>query len=68
MYPLLSEAIESKKYDTRLVDRNVVRGLIAQSEVDSGNKTLPDDADNAEFIPITMDPVPAPSRQKIKGR
>ena len=46
---LLPDALESKKLDTRVVERNLVRGIIAQSDLDKSLKTLPDDSANAEY-------------------
>ncbi len=49
---LLHEAVEQKKFDTRLVERNVARGVISMDEVEKNAKTLSDDAENAEYISI----------------
>ncbi len=46
---LLPDALESKKLDTRVVERNLVRGVIAQADLDKNLKALPDDSANAEY-------------------
>lgn len=50
--PLLHEAVEAKKMDVRLVERNVTRGVITSEDVEKNLKKLPDDADNADSISI----------------
>ena len=55
MYPLLSQAIEDKKFDTRAYERNVSRGKVPQSDVDAMLKTLVDDSDKGEMIPASID-------------
>ncbi len=47
---LLHEAVEAKKLDVRVVERNAARGVIAQDEADKAQKKLPDDADNADYV------------------
>jgi hypothetical protein len=49
---LLHEAVEKKKMDTRMVERNVNRGVISQADVDAAVKALPDDAENATWVAI----------------
>lgn len=49
---LLNDSVNSKKYDVRLIERNVARGLISAKEVDDAIKNLPDDSENAEWISI----------------
>jgi len=46
---------DSKLMDTRIVRRNVKRGLISQKEVDTHIKNLPDEKDNAEFVTIDLE-------------
>jgi len=46
---LLHEAVESKKQDVRVVQRNIDRGLIKVDDVDKTVKSLPDDSANAEW-------------------
>jgi hypothetical protein len=49
---LLHEAVEAKKLDVRMVERNIARGVIAAEDADKAAKKLPDDADNAEWISL----------------
>jgi tellurite resistance protein len=49
---LLHEAVEKKKMDVRMVERNVGRGVITQAEVDQAVKALPDDAENAIWVAV----------------
>jgi hypothetical protein len=48
--PLLHESVEAKKFDTRMVERNVARGVINSKEADDVSKRLPDDGENAEWV------------------
>jgi hypothetical protein len=49
---LLHEAVEAKKYDVRMVERNVARGMIAADDVEKAIKKLPDDAEFADYVSI----------------
>lgn len=49
---LLHEAVESKKFDTRMIERNVARGVLSSEEIEKNLKKLPDDAENAEYISL----------------
>lgn len=49
---LLHESVETKKLDTRMIERNVARGVISQDDVEKALKKLPDDAANADWISI----------------
>lgn len=49
---LLHEAFESKKFDTRVVERNIDRGLIQSKDHEKFVKELPDDSANADYISI----------------
>ena len=49
---LLHEAVDAKKMDVRLVERNVLRGVLNADDVEKNLKKLPDDAANAEYIAI----------------
>ena len=44
---LLHEAVEAKKMDVRMVERNVTRGILSSDDVEKNLKKLSDDADNA---------------------
>lgn len=47
---LLEDAIEAKKFDLRLVEKKISRGLMKRSELDAQLKTLSDDEANAEWV------------------
>ncbi|HAR44306.1 MAG TPA: hypothetical protein DCS07_17030 [Bdellovibrionales bacterium] len=49
---LLHEDVESKKYDVRVVERNVARGAISAADVDKNTQKLPDDAENADWVTL----------------
>ena len=49
---LLHEAVDAKKLDTRMVERNITRGVVSADEHDRAVKKLPDDAENAEYISL----------------
>ena len=49
---LLNEAVDSKKMDTRLVERNVAKGLLSATEVQTYVGQLPDDSESADWISI----------------
>lgn len=47
---LLVNAVQDKRFDLRVVERNVVRGLVSPDEVEKQLKSLPDDSANAERV------------------
>jgi len=49
---LLFEAVEQKKLDTRVVERNMQRGVVSASDVEKATKNLPDDAENADWVTL----------------
>jgi hypothetical protein len=49
---LLHESVEKKKMDVRMIERNVTRGVISQSDVDQSLKSLPDDSENATHVSV----------------
>jgi hypothetical protein len=49
---LLHEAVDAKKLDSRVVERNVERGVVSAKDVEKSRKDLPDDSDNAEWVSI----------------
>jgi hypothetical protein len=49
---LLHEAVDAKKMDVRLVERNITRGIVSADDVEKNLKKLPDDGDNAITISI----------------
>jgi hypothetical protein len=50
---ILKNAIEQKKFDSRVVEKNVNRGRVERSEVEVQLKNLPDDEANAEWVEIS---------------
>lgn len=59
---LLDNAVEMKKFDSRVVERHLDRGIIKSSEYQKFVDSLPDDAANAERIDVDdlakQDPIP----------
>ncbi|MGE0615368.1 MAG: hypothetical protein AB7P04_06985 [Bacteriovoracia bacterium] len=49
---LLDEAIAGKKFDTRLVEKNVNRSVVKSTDVDTFLKGLPDDSENATWVSL----------------
>lgn len=49
---LLNDAVESKKLDVRMVERNVSRGVVSADDVEKALKKLPDDEDNADWTSL----------------
>jgi len=49
---LLHVSVDSKKLDVRMVERNIARGVIQADDFNKSLKTLPDDAENAEYISL----------------
>ena len=49
---LLHESIQNKKFDTRMVEKNLNRGSVTDKEVKSFVETLPDDTENAAFTSL----------------
>jgi hypothetical protein len=49
---LLHESILEKKFDTRMLDKNLVRNVVADKDVKAHLEQLPDDSENAEYISI----------------
>lgn len=49
---LLHEAIEEKKMDVRMVERNLLRGALTHDEAAAMSKKLTDDSENAEWVSI----------------
>lgn len=46
---LLHEAVETKKMDVRMVERNITRGVLSREDFDKATSKLPDDSENAEW-------------------
>ncbi len=51
---LLHEAFESKKFDVRVVERNVQRGLVSAEDAAKALAALPDDSENAEYVNVEI--------------
>ncbi len=49
---LLHEAIIEKKFDTRMVEKNLVRNVVADKEVKAHVENLQDDGENATYISL----------------
>ncbi len=49
---LLKDAVEEKKLDVRLLERNIERGVIAQKVALAAIANLPDDAANADWVSL----------------
>jgi hypothetical protein len=49
---LLHEAVEAKKFDVRVIERNVARGVIADADAKKVVQSLPDDAEAGEWVSI----------------
>ncbi len=47
---LLHEAVEAKKFDVRVLERNVSRGVIHADDVEKLVKKLPDDSEMADWV------------------
>jgi hypothetical protein len=47
---LLHDSIQEKKFDVRMLDKNLVRNVITDKDVKTHLEQLPDDAENASFI------------------
>jgi len=49
---LLHEAIHEKKFDVRMLEKNLVRNVVTDKDVKVMVEQLPDDSANAEFITL----------------
>ncbi len=49
---LLHEAVDEKKFDVRVSERNVTKGVVTADEAQKATDKLPDDADNAQYVSI----------------
>lgn len=49
---LLHEAVDAKKFDVRVVERNVTRGSVRLDDYQKSVNSLPDDSENAEYTSI----------------
>jgi hypothetical protein len=46
---LLHDAIQEKKLDSRLVEKNLAKGHISPADYEKTLKALPDDSENADY-------------------
>ncbi len=49
---LLKNATEAKKFDTRVMERNIARGFTKPEDLEKFVKDLSDDSENADYISI----------------
>lgn len=49
---LLHESIDKKKFDTRVVDKNLVRSVITDAEYKQFIAKLPDDSENVQYVGV----------------
>ena len=49
---LLHEAIQEKKMDVRMLEKNLVRNVVTDKEVKTAQAALPDDGENAAYISL----------------
>ncbi len=49
---LLHDAVNEKKYDVRVAQRNVDRGVMTAQDYEKTLKALPDDSDNVTWLNI----------------
>ena len=49
---LLHDSIQEKKFDVRMLDKNLVRNVVSDKDVKSHLEQLPDDSENAAYVSI----------------
>jgi hypothetical protein len=49
---LLHESIQEKKFDVRMLDKNLVRNVISDKDLKTHLEQLPDDSENASYLNI----------------
>lgn len=49
---LLHEAVENKKFDIRIIEKNLSKGLITTTDFQKSVDQLPDDSENAAWVTI----------------
>ena len=49
---LLHDSIQEKKFDVRMLDKNLVRNVVSDKDVKSHLEQLPDDSENASYTNI----------------
>ncbi len=48
--PLLKDCVDQKKFDVRVIEKNLARGFVQIKEVDDTLGGLDDDAQTAEWV------------------
>ena len=51
---------ESKRFDVRVIERNLRRGWITRKDLDKHLKSLPDSTDSAVWTRLEVEPAPQP--------
>jgi len=49
---LLSKALEDKKFDLRIIEKNLARGILQAQEQAKSVQQLPDDSASAEWVSL----------------
>ena len=49
---LLSNYLDEKEFDVRVIQRNMARGLVLQADLDKHVKKLPDDTNQGEWVNV----------------
>jgi hypothetical protein len=49
---LLHDSINNKKFDVRMLEKNLVRGVVSDKDVKAQVEQLPDDSENAAYISL----------------
>lgn len=49
---LLHDSIQNKKFDTRMLEKNLTRGAATDKEYKSYIESLPDDSENADYASL----------------
>ncbi len=52
MMTLLKDAMDDKKYDSRIQERSLQKGILKAEELKKQTENLVDDAENAEYVSI----------------
>jgi hypothetical protein len=49
---LLNESVNEKKWDVRMIERNLARGVVTSEELAQAVAALPDDAECADWVSL----------------
>ncbi|HUP56291.1 MAG TPA: hypothetical protein VM598_02485 [Bdellovibrionota bacterium] len=49
---LLHEAVDEKKFDVRVVERNITKGVVSAEDAQKAADKLPDDSENAQYVSV----------------